>query len=178
VATPTLTQLLDEYERALAYTTELVSDLSPDEIVWRPDEQSSAIGWHLGHQPAVAHFMVRNLTAAEPRIDAELEMLMDSATAEPERGALPELDRLFDYRSAVAERVRFRVGQIDDGRVGAPSQLRLVAGTLMTALINHEYQHDQWIGEVCTDAHGRSLPPRPSSDLLADVDGYLVVRPS
>jgi hypothetical protein len=120
--------------------------------------------------------MVRNLTAAEPRIDAELEMLMDSATAESERGALPELDRLFDYRSAVAERVRFRVGQIDDGRVGAPSQLRLVAGTLVTALINHEYQHDQWIAEVRGRDLGRAVPDAPTSPNLTVLDGYTVLR--
>ena len=65
--------------------------------------------WHLGHQPAVAHFMVRNLTAAEASLDAELEALMDAATGEPDRGDLPTLDRIVDYRDAVAERVHFRV---------------------------------------------------------------------
>ena len=115
-----LAELLVEYDRARAYTHELWSDLSEDEVRWRPQAASSAIGWHLGHQPAVAHFMVRNLTAAEASLDAELEALMDAATGEPDRGDLPTLDRIVDYRDAVAERVHFRVSAIDDGAVGPP----------------------------------------------------------
>lgn len=34
--------------------------------------------------------MVRNLTAAEPSIDPELERLMDTVTPEPDRGDLPD----------------------------------------------------------------------------------------
>lgn len=173
--TPTLDDLVIEYERALAYTTELWDDLSAEEVVWRPDRESSAIGWHLGHQPAVAHFMIRNLTAAEPSPDPELDLLMDSATAEADRGDLPDLARLGDYRDAVAERVRFRIGNIVDGNVGAPNQLRMIAHTLLVAVINHEYQHDKWIGEVRAEAHGRALPPEPASPHLTLVDGYLVV---
>ena len=75
-----LAELLVEYDRARAYTRDLWSDLSEDEVRWRPHANASAIGWHLGHQPAVAHFMVRNLTAAEASLDAELDALMDAAT--------------------------------------------------------------------------------------------------
>lgn len=174
--TATLQQLLVEYDRALAYTAELVDDLTPDEINWRADEQSSAIGWHLGHQPAVAHYMVRNLTAAEARLDPELDELMDSATEESQRGALPALDRLFDYRGAVAERVHFRIDNIARGKVGAPAQLALIANTLLTAVVNHEYQHSKWISEVRQDVHGKALPDTPHSDLLTVVDGYLMVN--
>lgn len=176
MSTVTISELLGEYDRALAYTDDLWSDLAADEVAWRPDEESSAIGWHLGHQPAVAHFMVRNLTAAEPRLDPELEQLMDSATAESQRGELPTVERLAGFRSEVAERVRFRIGAIDEGRTGAPTQLRVIARTLMVAVINHEYQHDRWIGEVRTDRHGRDLPPTPTSDNLAVLDGYVVVN--
>ncbi len=172
---PSLAELLVEYDRALAYTADLWSDLTPDEVAWRPNEESSAIGWHLGHQPAVAHFMVRNLTAAEARLDPELDALMDSATAEADRGELPDLPRLTDYRDAVAERVRFRIGAIDRGEVGAPAQLRLIAHNLLIAVINHEYQHDKWVGEVRSEAHGRDLPEPPTSPFLDTVDGYLVV---
>ena len=172
---PTLKDLLAEYDRALAYTAALAGGLTADQVAWRPHEESSAIGWHLGHQPAVAHFMVRNLTAAEPSPDAELDALMDSATAEADRGELPEIGRLHDYRDAVAERVRFRIGQIDDGNVGAPSQLRLIAHTLLVAVINHEYQHDKWVGEVRVEAHGLDLPPVPESQWITELDGYPVV---
>lgn len=175
MTTPTLGELLAEYDRALQYTEALTTDLSADEVGWRPDETSSAIGWHLGHQAAVAHFMVRNLTAAEPELDPELDRLMDSATAEPDRGDLPELGRLRDYREAVADRVRYRVRNIDDGRVGAPTQLRAIAGTLLVAVINHEYQHDKWIGEVRHDPHGHDLPPEPESPLLTTLDGYVIL---
>ena len=54
-----------EYDRARA--DELWRDLIPDEVTWRPREDFSLIGWHLGHQAHVARFMVRDLTAAEPR---------------------------------------------------------------------------------------------------------------
>lgn len=173
--TPTLTDLLNEYSRALAHTAELHSDLTIAQITWRAGKEASAIGWHLGHQPAVAHFMIRNLTAAEPRLDPELEAMMDSATPERERGALPNLDRLMDYRETVADRIRFRIRQIDAGNVAAPTQLRFIAHTLLIAVINHEYQHDQWIGEVRSQTHGLDLPPPPTSPWLTTLDGYTVV---
>ena len=89
-----LDELVAELHRAWAFTDALWLDLTDAEIRWRPNESSSAIGWHLGHQAAVAHFMVRNLLAAEPSPDPELDALMDSATAESARGDLPRLERL------------------------------------------------------------------------------------
>lgn len=174
---PSIAELLAEYDRAVAYTDTLWRDLSPDEVCWRPHEQSSAIGWHLGHQAAVAHFMVRNLTAAEPSPDAAIDPLMDSATLESTRGDLPDLSRLSDYRTKVAERVRARTGDIAARKVSAPAQMQIIAVTLLTAVINHEYQHDQWIGEVRSRDLGHELPDRPRSDRLTEMDGYLVVAP-
>ncbi len=171
-----ISELLNEYDRALDYTTSLTADLSASEISWRADENSSAIGWHLGHQPAVSHFMVRNLTAAEPPVDAELDALMDSATAATDRGTLPELARLRGYRDEVADRVRFHVRNIDAGNVGAPAQLRIIAHTMMTAIINHEYQHSKWIGEVRSEVHGKDLPVIVNSEHLIEVDGYWMVQ--
>lgn len=168
-------ELLAEFDRAIAYTDSLWVDLTEDEVHWRPAPASSAIGWHLGHQAAVAHFMVRNLTAAEPSLDPALDRLMDSATPEPDRGDLPGLDVLRSYRERSAERLRVRIGDIADGRVGAPAQLRLVATGLVRAVINHEYQHSQWIAEVRSRDLGHSLPERPRSGLLTELDGYLVL---
>lgn len=173
--TASLDDLLSAYDQALAYTNDLWSDLTIDEVHWRADEKSSAIGWHLGHQPAVAHFMVRNLTAAEPRLDPDLDALMDSATPPVERGTLPELDHLRWYRDSVADRVRFRVRDIRDGNVGAPEQLHVIAHTLLIAVINHEYQHSKWVGEVRQAVHGHPLPDNPTSPLLSVIDGYQVV---
>jgi len=175
VATPALSDLVTEYERSLDYTASLAAGLSQDEIHWRAGEDASAIGWHLGHQAAVAHFMIRNLTSAEPPIDAELDTLMDSATAERERGDLPHVDRLNDYRTAVAERVRFNIAKIDSGNVGAPTQLRVIAHGLLVAVINHEYQHSKWIGEVRADVHGKDMPADPTSEFLTVLDGYQVI---
>ncbi len=167
--------LLREYDRALAYTDALVADLTDDEIHWRPDEESSAIGWHLGHQAAVAHFMIRNLTAAEPSPDPELESVMDSATPERQRGDLPPVARIVAFRTAVAERVRFRISAIAAGEVGAPAQLAVVGSNVLTAIVDHEYQHDQWIGEVRRHDLRHPMPERPISPLLTEIDGYLVV---
>ena len=169
--------LLCEYDRARTYTDQLWKDLSPDEVSWRPDENSSAIGWHLGHQAHVAHFMVRNLTAAEPSPDPELDGLMDSALPEKFRGALPTVQRLSEFRDTVAERVHARVTAIAAGEVGAPAQLTVIATCLLTALVNHEYQHDQWIGEVRNQNLGHALPDDPAADGICRVDGYLVLNP-
>jgi len=170
-----IAELLVEHERALAYTDELWAGLTVDEVCWRPSADSSAIGWHLGHQAAVSHFMVRNLTAAEPPIDAELDRLMDGATAEPDRGDLPGLDALRAYRTTSAERLRFRIGNIASGDVGAPQQLRYIGIGLLLAVINHEYQHSKWISEVRLEDLGHALPELPTSDLLTEIDGYLVI---
>jgi hypothetical protein len=78
-----VTELLTEYDRARDYTSQLWVDLPEDEIRWRPHENSSAIGWHLGHQAHVAHFLIRNLTAAEPSPDPALDSLMDAPTRNP-----------------------------------------------------------------------------------------------
>ena len=111
--------LLREYDRARGYTDELWKDLTPDEVTWRPHENSSAIGWHLGHQAHVAHFMIRNLTAAEPSPDPALDGLMDSALPEQFRGGLPTVRRLSAFRDTVAERVHARIGGIAAGKVSA-----------------------------------------------------------
>jgi hypothetical protein len=170
-----LAELLDEYDRACTYTDMLWEDLPDDEIRWRPRPDYSPIGWHLGHQAAVAHFMVRNLTAAEPSPDPDLEPVMDSANPEADRGDLPALARIAGYRGAVRARVHVRLHEIDQGRVGAPNQLRVVGQHLLIALINHEYQHDQWISEVRHRDLGHDLPPRPASERLTEIDGYTVV---
>ncbi|GAA2499220.1 hypothetical protein GCM10010406_39700 [Streptomyces thermolineatus] len=172
-----LQALLREYDRARGYTDELWRDLTPDEVVWRPHENFSAIGWHLGHQAHVAHFMIRNLTAAEPSPDPELDGLMDSANPEKFRGALPTVGRLTAFRETVAERVHARIGDIAAGKVGAPTQMTIVATHLLTALINHEYQHDQWIGEVRAEHLGHALPADPDSDRVRRIDGYLCLQP-
>ena len=175
---PDIELLLREYDRARAYTDDLWRDLTAEEVVWRPHENFSAIGWHLGHQAHVAHFMIRNLTAAEPSPDPELDALMDSARPEKFRGVLPTVARLADFRAVVADRVHARIGDIAAGRVGAPGQLAIVATHLMAALVNHEYQHDQWIGEVRAENLGHALPPDPASHMLSRVDGYLVLTPA
>ncbi|NNE94771.1 MAG: DinB family protein [Acidimicrobiales bacterium] len=173
---PKLGVLMAEYDNALAYTDELWKDLTEDEVYWRPDQNSSAIGWHLGHQPVVAHFMVRNLTAAEPKLDPRFDEMMDSAKPEPERAPLPPLHLLDTFRADVARRVKFRVGNINRGHVGAPTQMRSIATVMMTSIINHEYQHSVWIGEVRTKQFGYDLPDLPESDLLSDLDGYPIIQ--
>jgi hypothetical protein len=100
---------------------------------------------------------------------------MDSANPEQFRGALPTVERLTWFRDTVAERVHARIGDIAGGRVSAPNQLAVVARHLLVALINHEYQHDQWIGEVRARNLGHALPPDPDTDLITRLDGYLVL---
>ena len=170
-----LPELLIEYDRARAYTDALWRDLSSEEVNWRPTPNSSAIGWHLGHQAHVAHFMLRNLTAAEPSPDPGLDSLMDSATPEPDRGDLPSLDQLAAFRAVVAARIHARMTAVDAHDIGAPAQQRTVGRHVLTLLINHEYQHDQWISEVHERDLGRGLPPGPAGTRLTLVDNYLTL---
>ena len=46
---------------------------------------------------------------------------------------------------------------------------------MMIAIINHEYQHSKWIGEVRSEQLGHDLPDTPTSDALELVDGYLML---
>ena len=48
MTTRTLPTLLDEYDRAVAWTDSMWIDLSAKQVAWRPHAESSAIGWHLG----------------------------------------------------------------------------------------------------------------------------------
>jgi len=170
-----LTELLIEYDRSRHYSDLLTLDLTTEELNWRPDEHASAIAWHLGHQAHVAHFMLRNLTAAEPSPNGKIDRVMDSATPEPERDHLPTVTELREFRSVVADRVHDRVRAIEAGEVAAPQQLRVVACHLLITIINHEYQHDQWIAEVRANALARPLPALPDSPNLTTANGYLML---
>lgn len=175
-----LTDLLDEYAVAQAYSLALVDGLTPDQVSWRPDQNSSAMGWHLGHQGAVNHYMVRNLTAAEVSFDKAFDAVFDSATPEPGRGELPPLAEIIGYREAIASSTRSIIERIGAGDVGAPAQLSSIADGLMRAVINHEYQHAKWIGEVRSTMQSEMeldvALPTPASRRLVDVDGYWMVE--
>jgi hypothetical protein len=168
-----LPELLIEYTAAQAYSVALIDGLEAEQVSWRPDDSSSAIGWHLGHQGVVNHFMVRNLTAAEPSLNVAFDAVFDSATPEPGRGSLPPMDEIVDYRQTIAERTQATVRRIDRGDVGAPEQLRLIATGMLTAIINHEYQHAKWIDEVRSTMTD-SAAPTPQTSRLTVVDGYYV----
>src|SRR5262250_3138069 len=70
-----LALLRDEYELARRYTQSLYADLCEAEVQWRPTPKSSGIAWHLGHQAAVNHFLMRNLLAAEPSLNPQFDAL-------------------------------------------------------------------------------------------------------
>ena len=171
-----LEDLVEELALARRYTAELVVGLTPEQILWRPHDNSSAIGWHLGHQAAVCHYMVRNLTAAEPPVDRHFDALFDSATPEPDRSPLPPVTDIVEYRDAVAASAGATLVRIAQRHVGAPDQLNVVATGLVCSLINHEYQHSTWIGEV-RDAMIDTPRPAPASSRLTSIDGYWMIQP-
>lgn len=166
--------LLEEYRDAQAYTVGLIEGLEPAQVLWRPHDNSSAIGWHLGHQGAVNHFMVRNLTAAEPSFDPAFDKLFDSATPEPSRGALPPVGEILAYRDHIAASTTAIIERIRQGDVGAPEQLAIIADGLMRGVINHEYQHSAWILEV-RDTMIDAPAVAPRSTGVVSVDGYFVL---
>lgn len=171
-----LRDLLDEYDRARAWTDQLTADLDDAALFWRPSPESSAVAWHLGHQAAVNHFLIRNLMSAEPSPDPDLDAVFDSATPETSRGELPARDRLLAYRAAVGERTRAMIERIDRGGVGAPNQMPMIAAGVLVAAINHEYQHDAWVDEM-RQLQGLEPGPVPASGRITMIDGYWVVRP-
>ncbi len=170
----TLDELLREDNLARAHTDALTAGLTEDEISWRPVEASSAIGWHLGHQAAVAHVAVRNLVFAEPSLDPRLDRLFDSTTPETERGDLPPVASIRDYRDASADFVHRIVARVRDGAVGAPDQQARIAAVVVRAIVNHEYQHDTWIGEM-REALGHAAEITPASNAVEHVDGYWIL---
>lgn len=173
--TLSLQDLLSEYDAARAYSLALVDGLDGEQMVWRPNENSSAIGWHLGHQAAVNHYMVRNLTAAEVSFNADLDAVFDSATPEPGRGELPGLAEIIAYRRAIAESTHSVIDRIVAGDVGAPEQLSQIADGLLRAIVNHEYQHATWVREV-RDSMLDTAAPVPDSSSLVDIEGYWMIK--
>jgi hypothetical protein len=171
-----LDDLRTEYDTARRHTHRIVEGLDDTEVLWRPHPDSSAIGWHLGHVAAVNHFMLRNLTAAEPSLDPRSDRVFDSALPEPQRGDLPGLDDILAFRETVAGRTHQTLSRIAAGAVGAPQQLNLIAVTMLTAIINHEYQHGKWMEEVRTTLGGAPVAP-PESPRVVSVEGYWLVHP-
>ena len=169
-----LTQLRDEYELARRYTQCLYDDLSDVDIHWRPDKNSSGIGWHLGHQGAVNHYLMRNLLDAEVSLNPDFDALFDSANPETNRGTLPPLAEIVAYRDAIANGTYTRIDAIMSGKRSANQQLAHVLGPILLSVIHHEYQHSQWIGEMRTRL-GYSIPDRVVSQRAVQVDGYWVL---
>ena len=172
--TAELDSLVAEYNTARTYSVGLIEGLTEEEVAWRPHEESSAIGWHLGHQAAVNHYMLRNLTAAEPSINVRFDSFFDSANPERQRGDLAPLEQILDFRTTVARSTHSVMERIREGAVGAPEQLSVIASGLLKAVINHEYQHDTWIAEV-RETIGHPTAPTPPSERVCDIEGYWVL---
>jgi hypothetical protein len=165
-----------EYELARQYTLSLYDDMDESSIMWRPSYQGSSIGWHLGHQAAVNHYVLRNWINRDGSINPVFDRVFDAATEEIGRGFLPPLTEIVAYRELVAARTLERIDEIISGNCRAPEQMRRVGVAMLAGLINHEYQHDCWVGEV-RQALGHGEPPRPLSShpCLLQVDGYWVI---
>ena len=171
-----LATLREEYNLALDYTRSLYDDLPEADVQWRPKAKSSAIAWHLGHQAAVNHFLLRNLLDAEPSIEPRFDALFDAANPEENRGDLPPLADITAYREAVAARTHARIEELLDARRAAPAQRTQALRTILMNLINHEYQHDCWIGEM-RHTRGYSTPGTIPSQRARLVDGYWMLSP-
>jgi hypothetical protein len=166
--------LREEYDQARRYTQSLYADLSEADVQWRPAPKSSGIGWHLGHQAAVTHFLLRNLLAAEPSLNPQFDALFDAVTPEEQRGQLPSLSTIIAYREAVARRTHAHIDALLAGKRPAAQQAMYTMGLLLVSLINHEYQHDCWVREVRA-LLGHDTPDRVFSRRVRQVDGYWVL---
>ena len=169
-----LEMLRDEYDLARRYTQSLYADLPEADVQWRPAPRSSGIGWHLGHQAAINHFLVRNLLAAEPSVNPQFDALFDAVTPEEQRGTLPPLRAILTYREAIAHRTHAHLEALLAGTRPAAQQATYALGPLMVSLINHEYQHDCWVREVRA-LLGHATPDVVFSRHIRQVDGYWVL---
>ena len=170
-----LVTLGHEYALARRYTQILYEDLSEAEVQWRPSPKSSGIAWHLGHQAAVNHFLLRNLVDAEPSLEPHFDAIFDAANPEEQRGNLPPLAEIIAYREAVAQRTQARLAALLAGARPAAQQLAQVLQPILGSLINHEYQHDCWVREVRAML-GRDQPDTVLSSRVRQVEGYWVLR--
>jgi hypothetical protein len=170
-----LTILGAEYDGARRYTQSLYEDLDEAEVQWRPAPKSSGIAWHLGHQAAVNHFLLRNLIDAEPSLNPPFDALFDAANPEERRGNLPPLAEIVAYREAVAQRTHVHLEALLAGRRPAAAQLVQAVGPILVSLINHEYQHDCWVREMRA-ALGRTKPDAVFSNRVSQVDGYWMLQ--
>lgn len=170
-----LETLRREYDLALDYTQSLYEDLDDTEVHWRPTPQSSSIAWHLGHQAAVTHALVRNLIDAEPSLNPTFDRLFDAANPQENRGELPSLTDIVAYRHTVEGRLQAHLSALLDGNRpaahGAAQQVVRIIGPILISLINHEYQHDCWIREM-RGRLGRDKPDAVFSDRVHQIDGY------
>ncbi len=169
-----LDMLREEYDLARGYTRRLYEDMPESQVLWRPEVNSSGIGWHLGHQGAVNHYMIRNLLDAEVSLNTAFDTLFDSANPEANRGDLPPLAEIVAYRDTIAERTHVRIESIRKGERSASAQLAHVLGPILLGMIHHEYQHDCWIGEM-RESLGHGVPPPVLSKRVMSVDGYWVL---
>jgi hypothetical protein len=169
-----LEMLRDEYDQARRYTHSLYADLSEADVQWRPAPKSSGIGWHLGHQAAINHFLLRNLLAAESSLNPLFDALFDASTPEEQRGQLPALSAIVAYREEVARRTHAHIHTLLAGMRPAVQQAMHAMGPLLVSLINHEYQHDCWVREVRA-LLGRDTPDRVFSHRVRQMDGYWVL---
>ena len=176
-----LDSLREEYDLARRYTQVLYEDLSEADAQWRPSPQSSSIAWHLGHQAATAHFVLRNLINAEASLNPAYDALFDSASPVASRGQTPPLADIVAYRESVAARAHAHIAAALDGdgeaAHDAAQQVADILGPILASLINHEYQHDCWINEM-RSALGRPTVDEALSTRVRKVDGYWGLRPA
>jgi hypothetical protein len=170
-----LVVLRDEYDLARRYTRHLYEDLSDAEVQWRPEPRSSSIAWHLGHQAAVTHVVLRNLVQAEPSLNPRFDALFDAANPQENRGNLPALAEIVAYRDAAAARTQAHLAAVLDGGGAAAhdaaQQVRRIMAPILASLINHEYQHDCWVREMRLRL-GRDKPDAVLSSRVRQIDGY------
>ena len=170
-----LVALRDEYDLARRYTQSLYEDLSETDIQWRPSTTSSSIGWHLGHQAAVTHSLVRNLMNAEPSLNPQFDTLFDAANPQENRGNLPSLADIVAYRDDTAGAVQTHfVALLESDRPAAHDaahQVARIISPIVVSLINHEYQHDCWVREMRA-LLGRDQPDAVLSNRVRQIDGY------
>jgi hypothetical protein len=167
--------LREEFDLALRYTQSLYEDLSDAEVQWRAAPHSSGIAWHLGHQAAVNHYLMRNLINAEASLNPQFDALFDSANPEEHRGNTPSLAEIVAYRHAIATRTYRHIDTILAGDQPAAHEaaqhVTRIIEPILISMINHEYQHDCWVREMRATL-GRDKPDTILSNRVRQVDGY------
>ena len=136
------TVLVERYKRVRAKTLDLVSGLSPEDMVVQSMPDASPAKWHLAHTSWFFEAMILSRDSDFQPVDPRFQALFNSyyealgqRVARPDRGLMtrPSLSEVVSYRREIDRRMAARLTQ----------PLSAMEAYLFELGLNHEQQHQE-----------------------------------